>query len=114
MTKPKTPRKQINLKAVIILTAATVALGGLLYVAHAVQVQRTAVGLREQADLFKEQGKGDLAVKALFQYLGMAPDDNDARTKFGFWQAELAKTPPEKLYALLVLKQAARHDQELE
>src|SRR5262245_64427947 len=113
MTKPKkTPKKQINLLAVVILTVGTILLGGLVYVAHEVQVQRTAGGMREQADVFRAQGENDLAVKALRQFLGMVPEDNEALGKLGLWLEESAKTPLEKVQAYLVLKQAVRRDQD--
>ena len=103
-------KKRLNLKAVCILTIAVLAVGGGSYVLHAWQVQQNAAGLLDQAHQFKQDAKGDLALKSLEQYLGMTPEDNEALVLLGDWLDEEAKTPLQKYRALLVLKNSLRRE----
>src|SRR5262245_8456534 len=112
MSKPASTPKRINFRAVLILTGATVTLALLVYGLHAFQVQRTASGLRDQADLFKQAGQHDLALATLEQYLGLVPEDNEALAKLGFWLDERAKSPSQKSRAFLILKHALRRDEQ--
>lgn len=112
MTRAADQPRQLNIRAVIILTIAVIAVSVTVYFVHGYQVQRTAVGLLDQADVFKNKGANDLALNSLHQYLGLMPDDTDALAKYGLWLDEAARTPLEKGRAFLVLKQVLRRDEQ--
>jgi tetratricopeptide (TPR) repeat protein len=78
----------INKRFLLRLVLVAAAVAGGLAGAHAVQARRIPDALRRQADRAADDGKTDLAVRYLRQYLEFAPDDVDAHVRL----AELLKS----------------------
>ncbi len=79
---------------------------------HGYQVQRNAGRLLEQATHAEETGQLHEAAEYLGRYLGLAPDDSAALTRFSLLLAKLAHTPQARLRASFTLEQALRRDPE--
>src|SRR5437764_782042 len=107
-------KQRVNGKAVLILLGSAVALTVSVYFVHGYQMKRNARGLFEQALLVEQEGQLARAAEYLDEYLGMAPDDhearNDAQARLGLILEQLAKTPRARAQAFFVLSQALRRD----
>ncbi len=104
-------RKQLNFKALLILTLSILALGTSAYFVHAFQVKRHAKSLLEEASQFENEGKIDLAIDCLSQYIVLASDDADAKARYALLLSKTAANPKKKLQAYLALSAAVRADQ---
>jgi tetratricopeptide (TPR) repeat protein len=80
----------INKPFLLKLILVVVALGGLLFAAHAVQARRIPDALRRQSERAFDAGKLDSAINYLRQYLEFEPDDVEAQERL----AELLRRRP--------------------
>ena len=103
-------KKQINFKAVLILTLGGAALATTIHFVHAAQVRRTASALLEEAKRLEENGEKYLAAENFAAYLGLRPDDADAKACLALLLTKLAKSPKERMKAYFILSEAWRTD----
>jgi len=104
-------KKKINLKAVLILTAVLLSLGGAVHFVHAFQIKRNAVGLRDQADLVEKEGKSWQALGFWAQYVGMVPDDTDALARHALlFEKTTRDKPAARARAFFKLENVLRRD----
>jgi tetratricopeptide (TPR) repeat protein len=103
-------RRKINLKAVLILSLSAAALGVGVYFVHGFQVRRNAKGVLEQALQAERDGQTKEALDYYEQYLGLAPDDNDALAKYALLRSRNVKTPRERVQVYLALERASHRD----
>src|SRR5947209_3228521 len=103
-------RRLVNRKAVVILALACAGLGATTHFVHGFQVKRNSRALFEQALQAEREGDPALTADYLQQYLGLEPNDVDARARLGLLLFGRAKSRPEQLRAFLVLDDVLRRD----
>jgi tetratricopeptide (TPR) repeat protein len=86
-------RRQLNLKALLILLLSVVVLGVAAFSLHAYQMRRNAHSLQEQSQREEEEGHLDKALRYLEAYLRMRPSDTEAWERYGL----LVSRSPERL-----------------
>lgn len=75
--------RTINTRLVLALVAAILISATVIVGVHALQSQRIASGLLQQAERSEAQARPDLAARFYSRYLEIAPEDNDARARLG-------------------------------
>lgn len=102
--------RQLNVKLLgfLVGAAALFALG--IHLLHGFQERRNASSLLQQAERAEQDGKAEQAAQHLRTYLGFAPDDTDALTRYGLLLSRLASQPQARAQALEVLEQVLRRD----
>src|SRR5438045_9787909 len=103
--------RTVNLRFFAYLLLAAVAMATGVHFLHAFQVSRNARALLDQANVAKEEDSREDELRYLSQYLGYAPDDNDARERYGILLDETpGAAPATRLKAFLVLEEVVRRD----
>jgi cellulose synthase operon protein C len=102
--------KQVRAKALLVLIASVMVLGGGVYALHAFQIKRNARGLYDQFVQMKKEGRPDQALKYLEQYVNLKPSDIDSMAEFGILMADGAKSPAARASALTTLERVLRLD----
>src|SRR5437868_111834 len=97
-----TPRRQVNLKFLLILIISVAAVGAGVHFVHGYQVKRQAGSLKEQAERAIEEKDPAKALSLFAQYLGYKPDDTDALEQYGTLLADEG----EKARSLRMLREA--------
>lgn len=110
MSQPGSETRTLNLRALLILLAATVVLGGTAYATHRFQVKRNARGLLAQADQAEHEGRLSQAADYVWQYLGLVPRDDAALARYGLLLARQGGSSRARLRALLLCDHALRRD----
>jgi tetratricopeptide (TPR) repeat protein len=110
MNESPFPRRRVNYRFVLVLLGCLLGLGGSVYAVHGLQVRRNARAVYDQAEQARREGHADQEEEYLEQYLSLAPDQTDARARFGALLRQRAKTPAARLKAFLVLEQVLRRD----
>jgi tetratricopeptide (TPR) repeat protein len=105
------PEVRLNIRFLAWLTAGCLLFAGAWYAVHRFQVRRQASDLRDQADTEESQGRSDRAARFLGLYLGLVPDDTEARARYGWLLDRLAKDSPRKRAgAMAVFEQVLLRD----
>jgi tetratricopeptide (TPR) repeat protein len=102
--------RSFRFKLFFVMLAAVALLAGATHLLHGYQLRRNARAFLEQADRAEREGRPDLAADYLARYVGFAPGDTDARTRYGRLLEGLASTPRELQQAFLLLEEALRRD----
>jgi tetratricopeptide (TPR) repeat protein len=103
-------KRTVNLKAVLVIAAVAASLAVGAHLVHGFQVKRNAHGLFERALQAEREGEPAQAVEHLERYLGLAPDDKDARARYGLLLFNQARNRAARLRAFLVLEDVLRRD----
>jgi tetratricopeptide (TPR) repeat protein len=108
-------RKRVNLKAVLILLVASGALTGTVWLVHAIQLERNAREVYEQALQAEREGQPEREQEYLKAYIALVPTNTDARAKYVLLLKKQAKTLGEHKRAYwamanLLLSAPARQD----
>jgi tetratricopeptide (TPR) repeat protein len=78
-----TPRRQVNLKFLLVLIIAVAAAGTAVHFVHGYQVERQAGALKEQAERAIADKDPATAIPLLQRYLGFRPGDTDTLEEYG-------------------------------
>jgi tetratricopeptide (TPR) repeat protein len=107
---PAILRRTFNLRffAALLALAALLAVG--THFLHAYQVRRNASGLLQQADRAEQEEEPVKALEYLSRYVGLAPNDLDARERFVVLYDRLALTREDQERSLYLLDDLLRRD----
>ena len=104
------PREKLNVRFLAWLLGGAVLVGAAWYGLHAWQVRNHLAVLLAQADAAEAQQRPDRAARLVGLYVGMAPDDVEARARYGMLLDRLAETPKARADAAAVLEQVLLRD----
>ena len=102
--------RRLNLKLLFIIVAVAAALGAGGLGAYKYQKTRTVAALLVEARAAEKSGDHAKADGLYSHYLGLRSDDTATMADYGFMLAGDAKTPKDRMKALLVLAQVVRRD----
>ena len=102
--------RTLNLKFLAGLTVSGVVLGAGVIGLHELQAGRSAGWLLKKAGAAEKKGDLSRARSHLERYLAYKPKDIDALARYGQLLDETAKSPRERLKALLTLEQVLRRE----
>lgn len=105
-------RRKPNLKLLGCLLGLVALLSSGAFVLYRYQVKRNASALLKQAHRAEEQGNLEQVAKYLDRYLGFVPGDTEALAKYGCTLDQLARSPRDRLAALMILEQVLRREPE--
>lgn len=102
--------RRVNVKLLASLIGAILLFALGIHLLHGFQERRNASSLLQQADRAAEAGQKEQAVAHLRTYLGFAPNDTDALSRYGMLLCQLATNGNARLQAMDVLEQVLRRD----
>jgi tetratricopeptide (TPR) repeat protein len=106
---PPTLRRRIQAKPLAALLVLVGLIGVGVHFLHGFQVNANADSLLTRADEVEESEPAK-AAGFLRQYIGLVPDDLEARQRYAFLLDEIATTPRAKFNAFLALEQVLQKD----
>ena len=104
------PRERLNLRFLACLVAVAVVLGGAWFGIHWWQERRHAAALLIEADAAQSENHPDRSARFLGLYVGLVPDDVEARARYGQTLDKMAQTPRAKGAVAAVFEQVLQRD----
>ena len=104
------PREKLNLRFLACLVAVAVVLGGAWFGIHWWQERRHAAALLVEADTAESENRPDRSARFLGLYVGLVPDDVEARARYGQTLDRMAQTPKAKAGVVAVFEQVLQRD----
>jgi predicted Zn-dependent protease len=103
-------RRRLNLKALLVLLAITAVVGGTIVVVHRKQVGQNTRALLDRADRAKAANDLSKEIDYLRRYLGFAPNDHEALTRYANLLAspQVATTLRARMVAIQTLERLLR------
>ncbi len=102
--------RRLNGRVLLYLLGGVILVAGGVYVLHGVQVQRSAVGLLQQADRAEKEGRLDQVETYLSRYLLYKPGDTDTLARYGLLLEKMATSDVARAQTVSVYEKVLRRD----